>query len=118
MAALAAQAAPSVRDLEQLRGRIEALQAELDQKEAARAEAAVLAGYRANLEALVRLERDTQVKRERLRAVEQASGADRQRIAREREARRKVLARTSGEIRKSRRQLDTLRADESRLSRL
>ncbi len=214
VAALAAQAAPSERDLEQLRGRIEALQAELDQKEAARAEArdalreseraisnanralaalqqesrqlqaesarlaqrhqvleqslaerqaaaerviaarqalvapdvlraalsgddpvdfgrrlvyvsyvsraaaAVLGNYRANLEALVGLEREAQVKRERLRAVEQASRADRQRIVREREARRKVLARTSGEIRKSRRQIDTLRADETRLSRL
>jgi murein hydrolase activator len=214
LAALAAQAAPSERDLAQLRSRIEGLQAELDQKEAARAEArdalreseraisnanrtlaslqqesrqlqaesarlaqrhkvleqslaerqvaaerviaarqalvapdvlraalsgddpvdfgrrlvyvgyvsraaaSVLASYRANLEALVGLEREAQVKRERLRAVEQASRADRQRIVREREARRKVLARTSGEIRKQRRQIDTLRADETRLSRL
>jgi len=213
-AALAVQAAPSERDLEQLRTRIDALQSELDQKEAARAEArdalreseraisnanrtlaglqkesrdlqaesarlaqrhkvleqslaerqaaaerviaarqalgtpdvlraalsgddpadfgrrlvyvgyvsraaaAVLANYRANLEALVRLEREAQAKRERARAVEQASRADRQRIVREREARRKVLARTSGDIRKQRRQIDTLRADEGRLSRL
>src|SRR5204862_8157040 len=39
VAALAARAAPSERELEQLRGRIEALQTELDQKEAAREEA-------------------------------------------------------------------------------
>jgi len=83
-----------------------------------RAAAALLAGYRADLEALALLQRDAQVKRERLRAVEQASRADRSRIVREREARRRVLARTSGEIRKNRRQIDVLRADEARLSRL
>ena len=83
-----------------------------------RAAAALLASHRANLEALVRLEREAQVKRERMRSVEQSSRADRQRIVREREARRKVLARTSGEIRKSRRKIETLRSDEARLARL
>jgi murein hydrolase activator len=83
-----------------------------------RAAAMLLAGYRADLEALALLQREAQVKRERLRAVEQASRADRQRILREREARRRVLARTSGEIRKSRRQIDVLHADEARLARL
>jgi septal ring factor EnvC (AmiA/AmiB activator) len=85
---------------------------------ASRAAASLLAAYRADLEALGLLQREAQVKRERLRSVEQASRADRQRIVREREARRRVLARTSGEIRKSRRQIDVLREDESRLSRL
>jgi septal ring factor EnvC (AmiA/AmiB activator) len=83
-----------------------------------RAAATLLAGYRADLEALALLQREAQVKRERLRSVEQASRADRQRILREREARRRVLARAAGEIRKSRRQIDVLRADEARLSRL
>jgi len=83
-----------------------------------RAAASLLASYRADLEALALLQRDAQVKRERLRSVEQSSRADRSRILREREARRRVLARTSGEIRKSRRQIDVLRADETRLARL
>ncbi len=83
-----------------------------------RAAAALLASHRANLEALVALEHDAQAKRERLRSVEQASRADRQRIVREREARRRVLARASVQIRKQRRQIDTLRADEARLTRL
>ena len=83
-----------------------------------RAAASLLAGYRADLEALERLARDAQAKREGLRSVEDAARADRGRIVREREARRRVLARTAGEIRRHRRQISVLRADELRLSRL
>jgi septal ring factor EnvC (AmiA/AmiB activator) len=83
-----------------------------------RAAAALIAGYRADLEALAGLEREAQAKRERLRSVEQASRADREKIVREREARRRVLARTAGEIRRSRREINVLRADEGRLARL
>jgi septal ring factor EnvC (AmiA/AmiB activator) len=83
-----------------------------------RAAAALINSYRGDLEALARLEREAQEKRERLRAVEQASRADRERLVREREARRRVLARASGEIRKSRRQIEVLRTDEARLARL
>ncbi|HYR34714.1 MAG TPA: peptidoglycan DD-metalloendopeptidase family protein [Burkholderiales bacterium] len=83
-----------------------------------RAAAALINSYRADLEALTRLEREAAEKRERLRSVEQASRADREELVREREARRRVLARTSGEIRKNRRQIEVLRADAARLARL
>ncbi len=83
-----------------------------------RAVAALIATYRADLAALDRLVREAEVKRERLRSVEQSSRADRETVMREREARRRVLARTAGEIRASRRQITVLRADEARLSRL
>jgi septal ring factor EnvC (AmiA/AmiB activator) len=83
-----------------------------------RAAAALLAGYRADLEALERLVREAQGKRDSLRSVEQAAREDRARIVRERQARRQVLSRTSGEIRQHRRQINVLRADESRLARL
>jgi len=83
-----------------------------------RAAAALLNGYRTDLEALAKLEREAREKGERLRSVEQASRADREKLVREREARRRVLARASGEIRKNRRQIEVLRADEARLARL
>lgn len=83
-----------------------------------RAAAALLASYRADLEALERLAREAQAKRDGLRTVEQAARADRARIVREREARRLVFNRTSGEIRKSRREISVLKADETRLARL
>ncbi|HEY5896974.1 MAG TPA: peptidoglycan DD-metalloendopeptidase family protein [Burkholderiales bacterium] len=83
-----------------------------------RAVAALIATYRADLAALEGLAREADVKRERLRSVEQSSRADRETILREREARRRVLARTAGEIRASRRQIGILRADEARLARL
>ena len=83
-----------------------------------RAAAALLNGYRADLEALLGLQREAQVKRERLRTVEQASRADREKILREREARRRVLERAAGEIRRSRKQINVLRNDEARLARL
>ena len=83
-----------------------------------RAAASLLAAYRTDLEALERLAREAQVKRERLRAVEQASRADRERLVRERETRRRTLDRTAGEIRKQRRQIGALKADETRLGRL
>src|SRR5258706_365 len=67
-----------------------------------RAAAALIAGYRADLEALLGLQREAQVKRERLRSVEQASRADRDRILREREARRRGLERAAGWIRRTR----------------
>jgi len=83
-----------------------------------RAAAALVAAYRADLDALGGLEREAQAKRERLRSVEQASRADRARIVRERETRRRVFERSAAEIRRSRREISVLRADESRLSRL
>ena len=83
-----------------------------------RAAAALLNSYRADLEALERLVREAQAKRDGLRSVEQAAREDRARIVRERQARRLVLNRTIGEIRHQRRQIGVLKADESRLARL
>ena len=83
-----------------------------------RAAAELVATHRAELEALAALQREADVKRARLDAVEQASRADRSRILREREARRRVLARLGRELRASRRQIGVLRADEGRLARL
>jgi septal ring factor EnvC (AmiA/AmiB activator) len=83
-----------------------------------RAAAALINAYRADRDALGALEREAQVKRERLRSVEQASRADRARIVREREARRRVLERSAAEIRRQRREISVLRTDETRLSRL
>jgi septal ring factor EnvC (AmiA/AmiB activator) len=83
-----------------------------------RASATLLGGYRADLEALERLAREAQAKRDALRTVGEAARADRARIVREREARRRVLERTAGEIRRNRREIGVLKADESRLARL
>jgi murein hydrolase activator len=78
-----------------------------------RAAAQLIATHRAELEALAELEREAEVKRSRLSAVEQASH-----VLREREARRRVLGRLAQELRRSRRQISVLRADETRLARL
>jgi len=83
-----------------------------------RAAAALLAAHRAELDALAGLARDAEVKRERLRKVEQSARADRERILRERAARRRVLARIGDELKRNRRQIGVLRADETRLARL
>jgi murein hydrolase activator len=83
-----------------------------------RAAAALLAAHRAELDALAGLIREAEVKRERLRKVEQSARADRERIGRERAARRRVLARLADELKKSRRQIGVLRADQTRLARL
>jgi murein hydrolase activator len=83
-----------------------------------RAAAALIAGYRADLETLARLVREAEAKRERLRAIEQASRADREQLVRERAARRRVLQRVALELRRSRREIGVLRADEARLARL
>ena len=83
-----------------------------------RAAASVINRYRAGLQELGQLAREAEAKRSRLRSVEQASRADREKIVRERQARRRVLEHTADEIRKSRREIKVLRADEARLSRL
>ena len=83
-----------------------------------RAAAAVLGAYRAGLDELEGLARDAQAKRERLKSVQQASRVDREKILRERRERHRVFDRLAGEIRKSRREIGVLRADEARLGRL
>ena len=83
-----------------------------------RSAAAVLGAYRSGLDELERLARDAQAKRERLKSVEQASRADREKILKERRERRRVFDRLAVDIRKSRREINVLRADAARLARL
>jgi septal ring factor EnvC (AmiA/AmiB activator) len=83
-----------------------------------RASASMLGDYRAGIAEAERLAREADARRERLRSVEQASLADRERILAERRERRRVLERVAGEMRKSRKEIKVLRADEGRLARL
>jgi septal ring factor EnvC (AmiA/AmiB activator) len=83
-----------------------------------RAAAALIDGYRESLAELGALARAAAEREAALREVERAGRAERDRILSERRVRQRVLARVAGEIRKSRRQLSVLRADEARLARL
>jgi septal ring factor EnvC (AmiA/AmiB activator) len=83
-----------------------------------RAAAAALAQYRAGIAEAGRLGRELETRQARLRAVELASRADRERVVAERRERRKVFDRLAGDIRKSRKDIKQLQADEARLSRL
>lgn len=83
-----------------------------------RAAAAVLAEYRANLAEAVRLAADAEARRARLATLEQAQRTDRERIVKERRERRRVLDKVAVDIRKSRKDIKQLQADESRLARL
>jgi septal ring factor EnvC (AmiA/AmiB activator) len=83
-----------------------------------RAAAAVLAAYGAAIAESERLAREAEQKRGRLRAVGEASRADRQKVLAERREKRSVFERVASEIRASRREIKVLRADEARLGRL
>ena len=83
-----------------------------------RASADMLGEYRSALAESERLAREAQAKRERLRALEAASRADREKILAERRERRRVLARVALELRNSRKEIKVLQADEARLARL
>ena len=82
------------------------------------AAADLLGAYRAAIAGLEALARDAQVKRERSRALEEARRADRARILAERREKRRVFDHAAGEIRRSRKEIKVLRADEARLGRL
>jgi septal ring factor EnvC (AmiA/AmiB activator) len=83
-----------------------------------RAAASVLNAYRAAIAESLRLARETDEKRVRLRSVEQASRADRAKVLAERREKRRVFERAALEIRAGRREIKVLRADETRLGRL
>ncbi len=83
-----------------------------------RAVAAVLREYRAGIAEAARLASEAETRRVRLRTLEQASRADRERVVKEQRERRRVLERVAVDIRKNRRDIQQLRADESRLARL
>jgi murein hydrolase activator len=83
-----------------------------------RASAAMLSEHRAGIAEAERLAREAAARRERLAALGAASRADREKILAERRERRRVLDRVAGEVRKSRKEIKVLRADEARLARL
>ena len=77
-----------------------------------------LGAYRAGVADLERLGREAEQRRAELRAVEQEMRADRTKLVVEQRERKVVLARVATELRASRREMQVLRADEARLSRL
>ena len=83
-----------------------------------RAAAALIAEQRAALAELERLGDEAQARAARLRAIEQASRADRDKVLAERRERQRVLKTLGADIRKNRREIQVLRADEARLARL
>lgn len=82
------------------------------------ASAAMLADFRAAIAEATRLSVEAEKRRSRLVSLQAASRADRERVLAERKERRRVFERTAGEIRKSRKEIKVLRADEARLARL
>jgi len=86
--------------------------------ELSRATARLLRELRAGLAEVGEVRRQAEERRVRLEKIEAQHRADRARLLAERRARRQVLDRVSVEIRASRRQMQTLLADERRLSRL
>ena len=86
--------------------------------ELSRAAAGLIAGYREGLRRLASLAEDLEARRARLGELEAARRTDRARLVKEREARRGVLASLSGELRRGRKQMKLLKADEARLARL
>jgi septal ring factor EnvC (AmiA/AmiB activator) len=77
-----------------------------------------LAAYRGGLDELDRLGREAEERRNRLRVVGEESRADRAKLVAQQRERKVVLARVAAEVRSSRREMQVLRADEARLSRL
>jgi septal ring factor EnvC (AmiA/AmiB activator) len=86
--------------------------------EVSRAIAQLLHELRAGLADAAQVRRAAEERRIRLVAIEGQRRADRDRILAERRERRVVLASVQVEIRKTRRQMQTLLADEKRLARL
>jgi septal ring factor EnvC (AmiA/AmiB activator) len=77
-----------------------------------------LAAYRSGLDELDRLGREAEERRNRLRVVGEESRADRAKLLAQQRQRKQVLASVAAEVRSSRREMQVLRADEARLSRL
>ena len=86
--------------------------------ELSRATAQLLRELRAGLADAAQVRRAAEERRQRLESIEAQRRADRDTILAERRERRRVLDRVSVEIRKTRRQMQTLLADERRLARL
>jgi septal ring factor EnvC (AmiA/AmiB activator) len=83
-----------------------------------RASAAMLADYRSAIAEAKRLSEEAEARRDRLKAVQTAAREERERLLAERRERRRVLARVADDVRKSRKEINVLRADAERLARL
>jgi len=83
-----------------------------------RAGAAILASYRADVAELEGLRDAASVKAERLGEVQRAQRGDREKLFAEQRTRRRVLENVAVEIRRNRKEMRVLRADEARLAKL
>lgn len=83
-----------------------------------RAGAEIIASYRAGVIELEALRGEASVKAERLGEIQRAQRADRTRLFAVQRTRRRVLEKVAVEIRRGRRQVQVLRADEARLAKL
>jgi murein hydrolase activator len=83
-----------------------------------RAAASLLAEQRAAAAELERLAAEATRRAARLRGIEQATRADRDKLLKERRSRSRVFQSLATEIRKNRKEIGVLRADEARLARI
>jgi septal ring factor EnvC (AmiA/AmiB activator) len=83
-----------------------------------RARASLITELRANIARLQELVQQAQVKAAELAAVTAEGKAQRARLEREKRARGKVLTRVSRDVQRQRREIGTLKRDETRLARL
>ena len=83
-----------------------------------RASAELLRGYREAIAEAARLAGELEARSARLRSLEATQRAERERVVKERRARRQVLDRVAVDIRKNRKDIKQLQADENRLARL
>jgi septal ring factor EnvC (AmiA/AmiB activator) len=83
-----------------------------------RAGAALITAYREGLRRLAALVVEAQAKRARLGELEAARRGDRARLLKEKQERRRVLAGLGTELRRGRKEMKILKADETRLARL
>jgi septal ring factor EnvC (AmiA/AmiB activator) len=83
-----------------------------------RAGAAIVASYRRDVTELEALRNEADAKAERLREVQRRQREDRARLFAEQRTRRRVLEDVAVEIRRNRREIEVLRADEARLAKL
>ncbi len=84
----------------------------------ARARAALIGDLRANLGRVAGLTQETNQQRAELLTINAAQQAQRQRLESEKNARKTVLLKVSRQIEKQRREISTLKRDETRLARL
>jgi septal ring factor EnvC (AmiA/AmiB activator) len=83
-----------------------------------RAAAALVAEQRQALAELEQLANEAKQRAERLHGIERASRAERDKVLAERRERQRVLASVGADIRRDRREIEALKADEARLARV